>query len=152
MPHPLFQKLKAIRNHDDDYVKEMASKLNMDTTELSGIEHGRQPVTEEFLSRFNLVYKDHPLYIDALTVITQELWKQTAPELNKPFVGQANRKPLVKWEDFFGNEHLLIEGQEDDVFHIVPQRRDDEGNSYTEILSKAAIMNLAAAMKGESES
>lgn len=49
----------------------------------------------------------------------------------------------VKWNDFFGQEHVFIEGKDDDVFHIIPHKRDEEGNSFTEILSKKAILELA---------
>lgn len=49
----------------------------------------------------------------------------------------------VKWTDKFGEVHMLVAGQNDDVFHVIPNRRDDEGNSYVQILSKKAIIQMA---------
>lgn len=51
---------------------------------------------------------------------------------------------VVRWNDFFGGENLLVEGKDDDVFHIRPDQRDDEGNKYVSVLSKKAIIEIAA--------
>lgn len=48
----------------------------------------------------------------------------------------------VKWLDFFGQEHVFLEGKHDDVFHIIPHKRDEDGNSHTEILSKQAMIEF----------
>lgn len=49
----------------------------------------------------------------------------------------------VKWTDRFGEDHLFMEGQGDDIFHVIPNKRDEEGNSHIEILSKQAIIELS---------
>jgi hypothetical protein len=49
----------------------------------------------------------------------------------------------IRWIDRFGMEHLLINGKGDDVFHIIPEKRDEDGNSFTEILSKKALIEFA---------
>lgn len=48
----------------------------------------------------------------------------------------------IRWVDRFGAEHLLINGKGDDVFHVIPDQRDEEGNSFTEILSKKALIEF----------
>jgi hypothetical protein len=50
---------------------------------------------------------------------------------------------IVKWIDYFEEDHLFVAGEKDDVFHIIPNKRDDEGNSYVQILSKQAIIDMA---------
>jgi hypothetical protein len=60
----------------------------------------------------------------------------------------------VRWTNFFGEENLLIEGKGDDVFHVIPTRYDEEGNSYTKILSKAALIEFVEKLNkrsGENE-
>ena len=49
----------------------------------------------------------------------------------------------IRWVDRFGAEHLLINGKGDDVFHIIPEQRNDEGESFVEILSKKALIEFA---------
>jgi hypothetical protein len=49
----------------------------------------------------------------------------------------------IRWVDFFGTEHLLINGKGDDVFHVIPEQRNDEGESFVEILSKKALLEFA---------
>lgn len=49
---------------------------------------------------------------------------------------------MVKWRDFFGQEHVLMEGKNDDVFHATPDQKDEEGNSHVEILSKKALIEF----------
>ncbi len=56
---------------------------------------------------------------------------------------------IVKWNDFFGNENILMEGRNDDVFFVVPNEKDDEGNSFTKIISKNAIIEMADKLKAE---
>ena len=58
---------------------------------------------------------------------------------------------LVKWRDFFGQEHILMEGKNDDVFHVIPDKKDDEGNSYTKILSKKAMIEFVEMLKKAEE-
>lgn len=50
---------------------------------------------------------------------------------------------MVKWNNFFGEENVLMEGKGDDVFHVIPDRKDEEGNSTTVILSKKSILEFA---------
>jgi hypothetical protein len=49
----------------------------------------------------------------------------------------------IRWVDRFGMEHLLIDGKGDDVFHIIPEQRNEEGESFVEILSKKALMEFS---------
>lgn len=58
-----------------------------------------------------------------------------------------DRMDPVKWVDIFGQENLLIDGKGDDVFHVIPTRYDDEGNSYTRILSKKAMIEFVEKLK-----
>jgi hypothetical protein len=48
----------------------------------------------------------------------------------------------IRWVDRFGKEHLLINGKGDDVFHVIPEQRNDEGESFVEILSKKALIEF----------
>lgn len=48
----------------------------------------------------------------------------------------------IRWTNIFGEENLLIEGESDNVFHVIPKRVDENGNSYTAILSKKAIIEF----------
>jgi hypothetical protein len=50
---------------------------------------------------------------------------------------------IVKWVDFYGEEHVLMEGKNDDIFHSIPNRKDEEGNSFVQMLSKKAIIEMA---------
>lgn len=56
---------------------------------------------------------------------------------------------MVKWKDIFGEEHLFMEGKGDDVFHVIPNKRDEEENSFTEILSKRALIEMAARLQSK---
>lgn len=49
---------------------------------------------------------------------------------------------VVKWIDKFGQENLLIEGQGDDVFLVVPDEKDEDGNYPVRILSKKAMIEF----------
>jgi hypothetical protein len=62
-------------------------------------------------------------------------------------------RPLepIRWVDFFGKEHLLINGKGDDVFHIIPEQRNDEGESFVEILSKKALLEFAKQVQSVGE-
>lgn len=57
----------------------------------------------------------------------------------------------VKWRDFYGDEHFLMEGRGDDVFHVMPNRKDEDGNCFTEILSKKAIVEFAKQYERQGE-
>lgn len=52
-------------------------------------------------------------------------------------------KAIVKYRDFFGDEHVLMEGKNDDIFFVVPSIKDEEGNSLTKIISKKALLEMA---------
>lgn len=56
---------------------------------------------------------------------------------------------IVKWVDFIGQQHVFMEGKGDDIFHAIPHKRDEEGNSYTEILSKEAMFELVDELREE---
>ena len=58
----------------------------------------------------------------------------------------------VKWVDVFGYENLLIVGRNGDVFHVIPECKDEEGDSYVRILSKQAIIEMAALLNNEMRS
>jgi hypothetical protein len=60
-------------------------------------------------------------------------------------------EPIIRWVDFFGTEHLLINGKWDDVFHIIPEKRNDEGESFVEILSKKALLEFAKQVQSVGE-
>jgi hypothetical protein len=57
----------------------------------------------------------------------------------------------IKWIDRFGVEHLLIDGKDDDVFHVIPEKCNDEGESFVEILSKRALLEFVKQMQCEEE-
>jgi hypothetical protein len=57
----------------------------------------------------------------------------------------------IRWIDFFGKEHLLISGKGDHVFHVIPDQRDEEGNSFTEILSKKALIEFVKQVQSVGE-
>ena len=57
----------------------------------------------------------------------------------------------IRWVDRFGMEHLLIDGKGDDVFHIIPEQRNEEGESFVEILSKKALMEFAKQIQSVGE-
>lgn len=48
----------------------------------------------------------------------------------------------VKWTDKLGHENLLIEGQGDDVFLVVSDEKDEDGNYPVRILSKKAMIEF----------
>jgi len=55
---------------------------------------------------------------------------------------------MIKWVDVFGQENMLIKGsKEDDVFHVIPALKDEEGDSYVRILSKQALIDMAELLK-----
>jgi len=54
---------------------------------------------------------------------------------------------MIKWVDFFGNENILMESSKGDVFHVIPNLRDEEGNSKVSILSRQAIIDMAELLK-----
>lgn len=56
---------------------------------------------------------------------------------------------MVKWKDVLGRGHLLMEGKGDDVFHVIPDQRDEEGNSFTQILSKKAMLEFISKTQNE---
>ncbi|KYC94386.1 hypothetical protein MXL46_08310 [Heyndrickxia sporothermodurans] len=56
---------------------------------------------------------------------------------------------VVKWHDFFGEENVFICGKGDDVFHVIPNQRDEEGNSYARVLSKSAMIKFVEKLKEE---
>lgn len=49
------------------------------------------------------------------------------------------------------SKYLLIDGKDDDVFHVIPEKRNDEGESFVEILSKRALLKFAKQMHYEEE-
>jgi hypothetical protein len=53
----------------------------------------------------------------------------------------------VSWKDDFEEEHLLIEGKGDEVFHVIPKRYIEDGDSNVNILSKKAILEFAKQIK-----
>lgn len=55
----------------------------------------------------------------------------------------------VKWTDVFGYENYLIKGRQGDVFHVIPECRDEEGESYVKILSSKAIIEMADLLKNK---
>lgn len=50
---------------------------------------------------------------------------------------------IVKWIDRFGTEHALIEGENDDIFHTIPEEKDEEGCPFVRIISKQALLEMA---------
>ena len=50
---------------------------------------------------------------------------------------------IVRWKDFFGTEHVLIEGKNDDIFFTIPEQKDEDGNSFVRIISKQALLEMA---------
>ncbi|SMQ86618.1 hypothetical protein SAMN05444673_6613 [Bacillus sp. OV166] len=49
----------------------------------------------------------------------------------------------ISWKDDFEEEHLLIEGKGDVVFHVITKRYIEDGDSYVRILSRKAILEFA---------
>lgn len=54
---------------------------------------------------------------------------------------------IVMWKDFFGTEHVLIEGKNDDIFFTIPEQKDEDGNSFVRIISKQALLEMADLLK-----
>jgi hypothetical protein len=57
----------------------------------------------------------------------------------------------IRWIDRFGAELLLINGKGDDVFHVIPDQRNDKGESFVEILSKKALIEFVKQVQSVSE-
>lgn len=57
----------------------------------------------------------------------------------------------VKWIVFFCEEHLFMEGKGDDVFHVIPNRRYEDGNSHAQILSKKAMVEFVEKLGGKED-
>ncbi|OME55137.1 hypothetical protein [Paenibacillus odorifer] len=55
----------------------------------------------------------------------------------------------IKWKDRFGEDHVFMVGQGDDVFHVIPNKRDEEDNSHVEILSKQALIEISKVLTAE---
>jgi len=49
----------------------------------------------------------------------------------------------IKWIDVFGYENYFMEGRDGDVFHLIPEMKDEEGDSCVRILSSQAIIEMA---------
>lgn len=58
----------------------------------------------------------------------------------------------VKWTDVFGYENYLMQGRGNDVFRVIPELKDEEGDSYVRILPSQAIIEMAVLLKHKSES
>lgn len=58
---------------------------------------------------------------------------------------------IVKWKSFLEEEYMFYEGKGDHVFFVIPERRDEGGNSHVEILSKKAIIKFVNQLEGDSE-
>lgn len=57
----------------------------------------------------------------------------------------------VEWIDFFGEQNVLIKGYNDDVYFVIPNQRNEEGDSFTKIISKKAIIEMAEKIKKEKQ-
>ncbi|MWV44800.1 hypothetical protein GRF59_14360 [Paenibacillus sp. HJL G12] len=55
----------------------------------------------------------------------------------------------IKWIDVFGYENFFMEGRDGDVFHLIPELKDEEGDSYVRILSSQAIVEMADLLRQE---
>ncbi|MCD5324755.1 MULTISPECIES: hypothetical protein [Pontibacillus] len=49
---------------------------------------------------------------------------------------------IAKWQDRWGEEHVLLEGKGEDILYAIPERKDEEGNSHVEMLSKKALLEF----------
>lgn len=49
---------------------------------------------------------------------------------------------IVKWTDVFGNQNVFMSGNGDDVFHSIPEHKDEEGTFHVVILSKKAMIEF----------
>lgn len=55
----------------------------------------------------------------------------------------------IKWMDVFGYENFFMQGRDGDVFHLIPEIKDEEGDSYVRILSSQAIIEMADMLRGK---
>lgn len=56
MTTPLFHTLMKIRMNNNEFLKDMADKLGMSSSELSSIEHNKKPMPNGFMEKIKELY------------------------------------------------------------------------------------------------